>query len=315
MACPVETSDSQRAVADYLSRRGWRLAQSIDLGTSAHILVVEDGNERHALKIQRDQSSDVRALRTEYQVLQYLSRTAMRQYVPGVGAWLPELGGFLMEVLRYPTPAERDAQAWAPDLAHALQTLHRLTLPAVTGLADDRPDISAAVSRRFRHMFELVQKGAGYWARLPGADKARLGAVRAHYATYVGLLPQMEGLLAGARPALTHGDLAGDNLMLTQEGRLALVDWGAARISAAWTDVAHLLTYANWSPDQEHRFLRAYFGDDAAALEGAWPCIQALCRLYRYHSCVLSLVWLNGAGEGGLDAVGRAHFERMLRAL
>ncbi len=131
--------------------------------------------------------------------------------------------------------------------------------------------------------------------------------------TYSGLLQQIEELLIDARPALTHGDLAGDNIMLTPDGRLAIADWGTTRISDALMDVAHLLTYAGWSGDEERQFLSTYFGNDPSTLEDAMPGIQVLTRLYRYQSCVQSLLWLNE--EEGLDAVGRAHFERMLSAL
>jgi hypothetical protein len=41
---------------------------------------------------------------------------------------------------------------------------------------------------------------------------------------------------------------------------------------------------------------------------------EVLSRLHRYRSCVQSLLWLNDEREG-LDAIGRAHFERQLSAL
>lgn len=73
--------------------------------------------------------------------------------------------------------------------------------------------------------------------------------------------------------------------------------------------------YANWSENEGRQFLIVYFNDDLEALEEALPCLQVLSRLYCYHSCVQSLVLLNEMGEEGLDAIGRAHFERMLDAL
>lgn len=247
--------------------------------------------------------------------MQYLNTTVMQQYVPRVGEWLQELDGFLMEYLRYPTQAERDATAWGPRLAQALQTLHGISLPAIQGIADDRPEIGIAISHRFRSVFRVVRKEDGFWARLSRENKSKLECVRANYKTYVGLLLHIEDTLAHTKLALTHGDLAGDNIMLTQDGRLAITDWGIARISSTLTDVAHLLMYANWPEDEERRFLNVYFNDDLVSIEGALPCLRVLSRLYRYHSCVQSLLRLNEIGEEGLDAVGRAHFERMLGAL
>jgi aminoglycoside phosphotransferase (APT) family kinase protein len=306
---------SRSVVADFLNRKAWHLVQYIDLGTTAHIFVVEKGGKRHVLKIRRDGNSDTCALRAEHQVLQYLNATVMQQYVPRVGEWLQELDGFLMEYLRYPTRAERDAKTWRPSLAQALQALHSISLPAINGIANDHPEIGTAIGNRFRSMFQIVRKEDSFWTRLPGKDKSKLECVRVHYETYMGLLLQIEDTLAHTKPALTHGDLAGDNIMLTQDGRLAIADWGAARISSALTDVAHLLTYTNWSGDEEHQFLSMYFSDDLASLAEALPCLQILSRLYRYHSCVQSLLWLNEMGKVGLDAVGRAHFERMLGTL
>ena len=239
----------------------------------------------------------------------------MRQALPRVGDWLPEVDGFLMDLLRYPTPAEVKVPSWAPSLGRAVRILHSLSLPAIATIPVDRPNVGNAVSHRFRLLFQHVLREDGYWARLPQADRPKLAHVRAHHETYAGLLPQVVHALADVEPALTHGDLAGDNIMLTQDDRLALVDWGTARFSAPLTDVANLLTYARWSEDESDRFLRAYFDDDPAALEAAWPCLQTLFRLYRYRSCVQSLRWLNKAGEQRLDGVGRAHFERVLNLL
>jgi aminoglycoside phosphotransferase (APT) family kinase protein len=220
-----------------------------------------------------------------------------------------------MDLLQYPTPAETQALAWAPDLGRALQMLHSLDLPAIATIPDDRPKVADAVSHRFRLLFHHVLREDDYWIRLPQADRPKLAHVRARYDAYAGLLPRIQHALANSEPALTHGDLAGDNIMLTYDGRLALTDWGTARISAPLTDVANLLTYANWSEDESGRFLRAYFDDDPVALEAAGPCLQDLSDLHRYHSCVQSLRWLNEMGDRGLDTVGRAHFDRVLNHL
>lgn len=304
-------------VLRFCKQRSWILTETIDLGTAARVYVVETNTngQRYALKTQRDPASQDHAVRTEYHVLEHLNSTPMRQVVPRVGDWLPEVDGFLMDLLRYPTPVESQAPTWALDLGHALHMLHNMSVPTITGIPDDRPNVAEALSHRFRLLLQLVLRGDDYWARLPKADRPKLAHVRARYDTYAGLLPQVDRALADVEPALTHGDLAGDNIMLTQDGRLALADWGTARISSPLTDVANLLTYAWWSEDESDRFLNAYFDDDPAALEAAWPCLQTLSRLYRYRSCVQSLQWLNEMGEQGLDDVGRAHFERILNLL
>jgi aminoglycoside phosphotransferase (APT) family kinase protein len=288
--------------------------QYIDLGTTAHIFLVERDNERWVLKIQRERCRDLPVLQTEYRVLQYLNRTPIQQYVPRVGDWLPELDGFLMEYLRYPTRAEKEDAVWIPHLARALETLHSASLPPIRQLADDRPNVGAAISKRFRELFRVVLRTDGFWTGLSKEDKPKLECLRARYQSYVGLLSQMVDSLSHTRVALTHGDLAGDNIMLTQEGRLAIVDWGQARISAALADVASLSMYTSWSQDGKRRFYEAYLGDLSRGYEKAVDCLEVLHYLHRYRSCVQSLLWLNDEREG-LDAIGRAHFERQLDAL
>jgi thiamine kinase-like enzyme len=305
--------NTPKNIANFLNRNGWHLVEQIDLGTTADIFIVEKDHQRQALKIRRDGATDSGTLRVEHQVLQYLNTTAMQQYVPGVGEWLEELDGFLMAYLRYPTQAEREATTWIPGLARALQALHSVSPPTIEGIGDDCPEIGKAISNRFLNMFHVVKKENSFWIGLPREDQSNLETVRAHHESCCGLLQQIEELLIDTRPALTHGDLAGDNIMLTPDGRLAIADWGTARISSALADVAHLLTYAGWSRDEERQFLSTYFGDDPSTLGDAMPCIQVLTRLYRYHSCVQSLLWLNE--REGLDAVGKAHFERLLSAL
>jgi aminoglycoside phosphotransferase (APT) family kinase protein len=304
----------REAVAEFLKRKSWRLVQHIDLGTTAHVFVVERGNERCVLKIRRDEDADTSVLLAEYRVLRYLTGTSMQRYIPRVGDWLPELDGFLIEYLRYPTRAERADQVWVPNLARALQTLHSVDLAPIQGLADDRPSVGTAISRRFRDLFKVVLRTDGFWTGLLKEDEPKLERLRACYHDYVGLLSQMADSLAHAQVALTHGDLAGDNIMLAQDGRLAIVDWGSARISAALTDVASLSTYADWSQGERHQFHRAYLSDTSGSHEEALQCLEVLRCLYRYRSCVKSLLWLNDEREG-LDAVGRAHFERQLREL
>lgn len=311
----IASMSSRKAVTDFLKREAWRLVRYIDLGMTAHVFLVEKDGKRYVLKTRRDEGPDTCAVSAEYRVLQYFSGTPMQWYVPQVGKWLPDIEGFLMEYLRYPTEAEKNATAWMPNLARALQTLHSLGPSSIREIVDDGPDVGAAVSRRFRDLFKIVLRADGFWAHLPREDKPGLERVRAYYSNYLDLLSQAEGILAHAQPALTHGDLAGDNIMVTQGGRLAIADWGAARISAALTDVASLSIYAGWSGDERRQFYRMYLDETSEDHKDALRCLEVLSRLYRYRSCVQSLSWLNEQGKKGLDAIGRAHFERQLSAL
>jgi len=302
-------------VADFLKINDWHLLQYVDIGDTADVLVVEKDDKQYALKIRREGNSDTCTLKTEHQVLQYLATTPMRQYVPRVGEWLWEINGFLMERLQNPTQAEKETEAWRSNLARAIQILHSISLPPIKEVADDRPDVSIVVNNRFRNLFQVVLKGNSFWERLSREDKLKLELVRTHYEYYSGLLPKIEDTSVITKLALTHGDLAGDNIMLTRNGHLAIIDWGAARISSALTDIACLIMYANWSEDEVRQFVTVYFNDDLEALEEALPCLQVLSRLYCYHSCVKSLLWLNEIGDEGLDAIGRTHFERLLSEL
>lgn len=300
-------------VTAYLKGIPWKLVRRIDLGMTADVFIVERGEERRALKVRREGGASGEALLVEHRVLRYLNGTPMRRYVPRVGAWLPEVDGFSMEYLRYPTREERAAEGRIPTLAHALRTLHDLELPAIEGLPDDRPDLGASVLEHFGDLFAAVLRGKDFWAGLAEADVPLLEVVRAHYPAYAALLAQAAGRMAGARAALTHGDLAGDNVMLTPEGRLALADWGTARIGAAAVDAAALPAYEGWSREERRRFYGIYLGEGDGT-EAAPAHIEELSRLHRYRACVQSLLWLRGEEEG-LDAVGRSYFERQLSAL
>ncbi|MBN1248405.1 MAG: phosphotransferase, partial [Anaerolineae bacterium] len=173
---------------------------------------------------------------------------------------------------------------------------------------------TSAPSSRTTRPGGVLQDDAS-WAGLPVADRPHLTRVRAHYAAYAGRLSALATQIPTAEAALTHGDLAFDNVMLKQNGDVALIDWGEARITSGLADVASTITYADWPFDDVQRFLALTFEGDQAALDWALPVIERLIRLTRYRSCVQSLCWLNEEGPDGLDAVGRAHFERQLGAL
>ncbi len=309
-------------VVDFLEEHAWTLLECCDLGTTAHTFIVEKDNQRSVLKVLRTEQAGASTLSREYQLLCYLMTTPMRPHVPALREWLPDLNGFVMEYLRPPTPAEQRSAAWVPNLARTISTLHNIPLPAkgmpahggADGGADDRPDIGAAIGQRFQVVFQTVLENDRFWAHLSNEDAHHLDYVRDKYADYRRLLPLLSAALRHTPAVLTHGDLSGDNILLTQDGQIALADWGAARISAAVGDVAYLLTYTRWPEEVKQQFLQVYHNGDRQAQEEAAPALDILTALHRYRSCVQSLLWLNDEQEG-LDAVGRAHFEHLLRTL
>ena len=157
-------------IVEFLRRESWLVVRTIDLGTIARVLVVERDGERWALKIRWDGMLDAAALLTEYRVLRYLNATPMRSYVPRLGSWLPNLGGFLMEHLGYPSRAEKEEPGWVKELARALRMLHAVDLPQIPGLADDRPEVGNAMSERFRRLFATVLRTDRFWTRLGEGD-------------------------------------------------------------------------------------------------------------------------------------------------
>lgn len=307
--------NSYEAISSFIEKKGWHLVQYIDLGTTADIFVIEKDDGKYALKTARGANLNVSRLRTEYLVLQHLNRTPMKKYVPRVGKWIQEVNGFLMEYLRYPNLGSTLAQGPYQALALILKTLHKVELPTALGIEDDRPNINAAIGHRFRSMFQVVLEDDLFWAKLPADDMPGLKIVQARYETYDNLLTNFETALTDIKVTLTHGDLAGDNIMLTQDGRLVLADWGEARISSALIDIAYLLAYVTWSENDVRQFLQTYFMDDTTELKRVFPTVRILSKLYQYRSCVQSLLWLKEMGLEGLDTLGRKHFERALRIL
>lgn len=299
------------SVCDFVSVNGWQIVEDVDLGTTARVFVVEREGQRQVLKTLRDEASSACPLRVEHGVLCCLNGTAMAPHVPRVGEWIDAVGGFLMEYLRFPTPAERDAPAFVRDLAAALRTLHALEVVPLAGVEDDRQSAGAAVSHRLRASLALVNQD-DVFGNLAAADRDLLASVRVRYDDYVGMLPALEATLAGSRCTLTHGDLSGDNLMVRGDGSLALADWGEARITSPLTDVANLLVYAGWGEEYVRRFLHGYFGGDGKALAHARPAIDLLSQLYTYEACIKSLYWIS---RGELDVVGRTFFEAQLGKL
>jgi thiamine kinase-like enzyme len=309
----IESIVSRKEVASFLERNNWTPVQAVGFGYTGYVLIIERDSEKYALKIARNEDR-VGTLSTEFQLLQYLNNTPLKSQVPEVGEWLEEVGGFLMEYLISPAPEEVRGETWLPRLAHALRRMHNTELPDIKGIPDDRPNISRSISKRFTDFFNIVLNGDDYWISLPEAERPKLEIVRQHHQKYSTLIPDVENALINTRPALTHGDLAGDNIMLKPDGTLVFIDWEGARISSPLCDVACVLSYINRSEEEIERFLEEYFGS-RKKLEEFLPCIQGLHNLYRYRNCVGSLWWLNERAETGLDAVGMAYFNRVLAEL
>jgi len=202
---------TDQKVVDFLEQHAWTRLEYCDLGTTAHAFIVEKDSQRSVLKVLHTEQAGSSTLSREYQLLRYLMTTPMRPHVPAVQEWLPDLGGFVMEYLRPPTPAEQQSAAWIPNLACTISTLHNISLPSKDRLADDRPDIGAAMGQRFQVVFQMVLENDRSWAHLSGEDAHHLDYVRDRYADYSRLLPQLSAALRHAPPVLTHGDLSGDS--------------------------------------------------------------------------------------------------------
>lgn len=124
----------------FFETHGWTLVDSIDLGTTAYVHGVEIDETRYAFKTCGHPSA-AQQLRVEYELLQHLRASPMVDYVPATHGWIPELNGFLMDYLWYPTSAELELLEWMTQVATALRTLHQVALPAIDGFPDDRgPD-------------------------------------------------------------------------------------------------------------------------------------------------------------------------------
>lgn len=308
----IEDITSRKAVSSFLERNKWTV-QAVEFGYTAEVLIIERDSEKRAMKIARDEDR-IGTLSTEYQLLQYLNNTPLRSQVPEVGEWLEDVGGFLMEYLTYPALEEVRGETWLPQLARTLRKLHDVELPNIEGIPDDRPYIGRSIGKRYIEFFGIILNGDDYWEDLPETERPKLEIVRQYHQKYSALVPSVEDNLKNTRPALTHDDLAGDNILLKPDGTLVLADWGAARISSPLCDLACVMSYTSRPEEEIERFLEEYFGS-RDKLEEFLPCIHGLCTLYRYRNCVGSLWWLNEDVKTGLDAVGMAYFNRILAEL
>ncbi len=308
----IEELISRKSVSDFLEKNGWQPVEVITHGATSDILVIERDSEKYALKIAREKAKEI-VLR-EHRLLKYLNTIEPEANVPGVEEWLEEISGFMMEYLLYPSSEVRQSETWAMQLARALCTVHGTKVPDIEGIPDDRPDIRLTVTRRLADQCSIVHNGDDYWKSLPEGYRPALEVVRRHYDTYIALMPDIEKALADARPALTHGDLAGDNIMLRPDGTPVFADWGEVRISSGLLDLACLFTFTDWSEEKAERFLAEYCGS-REMLEKISPHVRVLRTFYRYLTCVNCLWWLIQPEEEKLDTVGRAFFEKVLAEL
>jgi aminoglycoside phosphotransferase (APT) family kinase protein len=307
----IEDILSRKAISDFLEKNKWQPVEVFTHGATSEILIVEKSNEKYALKLAREKAKEV--VVREHRLLTHLNSIEPELNVPRVSEWLEDIDGFLMEYLLSSTPEVRQSESWPVKLARALRRIHRINLPEIDGIPDDRPDIALTVSRRLADRCGIIYNGEDYWKSLPGEYIPALEKVRKHFDTCFALVPDVEIALKRDKPALTHGDLAGDNIMVRSDGAPVFADWGEVRISSGLVDVACLLTYVDWSEEVIERFMTEYYG--AEALEEALPGIQLLRRFYRYYTCVSCLWWLIQPEEERLDTIGRAFFEKVLAKL
>jgi len=295
-------------------QKGWLLKQCIDLGTTANIFIFESGSRSFALKTPRSAYFRNR-IKVEYLVLQYLAQTPMILYIPKVYEWLPNVGGFLMEYLCYPNLKTKNGMEVYQELAIMLKTLHKVKLPEKLSIEDDRPEISKAICTRFCSKFKKVLEENHFWSTLPKEVVPKLDFIRERYPVYSNLLVEFQDYTKGLNASIIHGDLGGDNVMMTMDERLVLTDWGESRISTPLADIAFIQSNSIWDSQEINQFLNLYFDHEITRIQTALPTIQTLAKLYQYNSCVQSLLWLRETGDNGLDEIGKKHFDNMLDTL
>ena len=303
--------DSLARTLSFLNENGYQMRKHIDLGRTSHVFIVEKKKIEYALKVAREEYIQTNSLELEYGIMKYLSTNRMSYYLPVIEDWIEEINGFLMEYLEYPKDSNRSTMLHS--LANALRTLHSVNIPELKGMKDHRARTGTTLIDDLRETFKSVINSDENWKDLPSADQSKLDAVRSKYSYYNRLLDIVEPLLGNTSCSLTHGDLAGDNIMVKQDGRLALIDWGKATIATGLSDIAYLSAYSQWSRDAIEQFLTAYFNGDTNKVEETLPIVSELVKLYKYWSCIWSLHMLRDYKEDGLDSLGRCFFETQLR--
>ena len=245
--------------------------------------------------------------------MKYLSANEMSCYLPAIQDWIEEINGFLMEYLEYPKQSNRSTMLYS--LADALRTLHGVNIPEFKGMKDYRASTGTTLIDDLREIFRSVISNDKDWKGLASSDKPKLGTVRSKYEYYNRLLAIIETLMSNTTYSLTHGDLAGDNIMVKKDGNLVLIDWAEAAISTGLADVAYLSTYSQWDRNAIEQFLNIYLNRDLNKVKEILPIVGKLVKLYRYWSCIWSLRMLRDYKENGLDSIGRGFFESQLQKI
>lgn len=289
------------------------MVRHIDLGTTSHVFIIEKKKTKYALKVAREEYTQTNSLELEYSIMKYLSSNEMSYYLPAIEDWIEEINGFLMEYLEYPKQSNRSTMLYL--LADALCTLHGVNIPELKGMKDYRPSTGTTLIDELRETFRTVISNGKDWQGLPLCDKPKLDTVRSKYKYYNRLLALVEALLSNTTYSLTHGDLAGDNIMVKKDGNLALIDWAEAAVSTGLADVAYLSTHSQWDRNVIEQFLTIYFNRDFNKVKETLPIVGKLVELYRYWSCISSLRMLRNYKENGLDSIGRSFFESQLQKI
>lgn len=61
------------------------------------------------------------------------------------------------------------------------------------------------------------------------------------------------------RPALIHSDITSQNVIITNDGQLFIIDWDRIKLGSIYADVATaLMTTTRFNPDLIHSFLNGY---------------------------------------------------------
>ena len=297
----------------FLSKNGYTMVRDTDLGGTSHVFIVEKKKSKYALKVIRQEYLQTSSPVLEYNIMKYLSTNRMSYYLPAIEDWIEEINGFLMEYLEHPEVSNRSTMLYL--LADALRTLHSVDIPELKGMKDHRSTTGNTLIDDLRETFNSIMSNDEEWRDLASTDHANLDAVRSKYEYYSRLLDIVEPLLSNTTYSLTHGDLAGDNIMVKKDGSLALIDWAEAAISTGLSDIAYLSTYSQWNKDAIEQFLTIYFSGDAGKARETLPIVDKLVKLYRYWSCIWSLRMVRDYKENGLDSIGRCFFETQLRKI
>ena len=275
-----------RKTFSFLKENSYKMLSHIDMGEISHVFIIEKKRIKYALKVAKEEHAQANSLQLEYKIMTYLNANGMSHCLPTIEGWIKEVNGFLMEYVEYPRRSNRSILY---SLADAIRTLHGVNIPEFKGIKDHRSLPGTTLIGDLRETFKSVISNSRDWKSLALDDKSKFETVRSKYEYYNRLLGFIEPLLNDTTCSLTHGDLAGDNIMVKKNGSLALIDWHGAAISIGLADIAYLSTYSQWDTNTVEQFLKVYFNEESNRVKKALPTIAKLMELYRYHSCIWSL--------------------------